>query len=881
MWNLALKDTQGALRRRLSLWLLPPLLLHGAHAWNSFGSVSQVYSFQEFYTDAQYGPDFGYYSTGAILHGDGPADNGLGIDGGAQNWFNSYTTLPMSLSPDFGDTLCDRLVTMWQSMGRPTRVVLVEFGGGTGMLARDILRRSRDWHDDFYAAVQRYVIAERSEALRAAQRHTAAEFVAAGKLEVVEADARHASLVRPVLEEAMGASGEAANETVGFVLSNELLDEFDPVRLRLVWHAGEPPSKQQCTQCGSYREAYVIHRVDLSAAEALFKRDAPDGEGAIDSGVAVEEAASTIEELRWEGDSLHCGLLTTPAVQNAMLFVHKYLEPAERAACAPLLVCCCPFLVAVNQALMFDAKALDPAHVVRNDTVDGTPVLLRNYRHHLHRINGSVPLSKDRYRQLRRLAAQRGPEVERALLVGGAPSILPGRMHSEEVFLALQPARCRELRGWMRRHSERLAVASRLRNGVAFLFDGDGEHGRTSMHIKLVLRPGEAEFVDEAAKLLDEGFLVTLDYGADANALAWQALVRPNYEGIHIMDARWDTHKDCTAVSYLECPGLQDLTTSVDFTEVAEAGRERGGWDVRAYGPIFLLELSFLQGTKLNLVAPGAPRGEPMRLGHLVERAYGVRTSGLTAWYQKPEHDPWASFKLLVQHRGTRGAGWTLGALSGEWPLSDHGSTRLGHSPSSCWRQDITKPPLASFIAAAAQSALSDDTAVNADAAAVVSDTDATALWPNETGTQLTVVESPKVHAALLQHFQALLMKGGEGVAELLDAQHVAQQQAYADTHLALLLVDYWHLIEAVAGREHNGSEELDSRLDEIGSIGWSRRLPEIYGEEAFARVLRDVVDVIRNKTQLPQRPTSTEPYACLAGSALPDVMRYSLAANA
>ena len=78
----------------------------GAAAWHNFpGNDSNIfYSFQEFYTDAQYGPDFGYYSKGRILQGE---------------YFNSYTTFPMGLSPFFGHLLADRLYAVWQSIGQP------------------------------------------------------------------------------------------------------------------------------------------------------------------------------------------------------------------------------------------------------------------------------------------------------------------------------------------------------------------------------------------------------------------------------------------------------------------------------------------------------------------------------------------------------------------------------------------------------------------------------------------------------------------------------------------------------------------------------------------------------------------------------------------
>merc|ERR1719353_700858 len=123
-------------KRLLSLLLLP-LHLRIAVGWNSAATQNRIYSFQDFYSDAQYGPDFGYYSTGRILHSDGPADNGAqDEEGEGQDWFNSYTTLPMSLSPDFAHVLCDRVVSMWEALGEPCPFVLIEFGGGTGMLAR-------------------------------------------------------------------------------------------------------------------------------------------------------------------------------------------------------------------------------------------------------------------------------------------------------------------------------------------------------------------------------------------------------------------------------------------------------------------------------------------------------------------------------------------------------------------------------------------------------------------------------------------------------------------------------------------------------------------------------------------------------------------------
>eukprot|EP00927_Polykrikos_kofoidii_P014779 TRINITY_DN16514_c0_g1_i2.p1 TRINITY_DN16514_c0_g1~~TRINITY_DN16514_c0_g1_i2.p1 ORF type:complete len:1062 (-),score=180.77 TRINITY_DN16514_c0_g1_i2:159-3344(-) len=968
---------------------------HGALAWNSAGVEPYIYTFQEFYSDAQYGPDFGYYSTGRILHVDGPADNGVfhgtsvagrdaagavaaaGLDGqdavdandegssdddldgisSGQDWFNSYTTFPMVLSPDFGHAVCDRLVSMWESMGRPSPVVLAEFGGGTGMLARDVLRRSRNVHGDFYAALAIYIIAERSPALRAAQRHTAAEFVMSGKLRVVRSDARRASLVRPVLEEVL----HPGTRTVGFVLSNELIDEFDPVRLRLMWHGKSPPSIEQTTDCRSYVEAHVIHRIDATALEALLRSDSvvlgshagSHVSGAFVAGHGTSNAddapppdpslaataptmqPTTFEELKWEGHSLHCGLLATPPLRRAILAVAEDLTPHERGLCVPMLVCCLPFVLAVNQALQFNYEALLPSQVMRRRGQGrGSLELLSLYRHHLQRTNGTVPLSKERYRQIRRLAIARGSDVEMALLVGSNKRVLHngalvGRIHTEEVFLAPSQARCVELKGWMLRNAERLAVAARLRNGVAWIFDGDAGTGRTAMHLKLVVRPGESSFTKEAASLLDEGFLLTLDYGADADALTWQALVRPNYEGIHIVDARLDLFEECT--TYLACPGLQDLTTSVDFTEVAQAGEKLGGWQVKAYGPIFLLELSFFD-SDVRLAGPS--EHSVASLGHLLERAHGVRTEGMQAWYRKPEQDPWASFKVLVQHRGDRGANWSLGAVGAEWPLA--GNPRLFRAPSACWDEDLTKPPLASLITSAAHSALAygdessdiamepvvakaygapdyaspvprrDDAGTDGLAPADASgdalrggvamasadggighdggDVDAfdpatanaSTAAEARRGTGDDTVEWPELHAELLKQFQTVLLQSSEQLAKVLDAQHDGQQKAYADLHLALLLVDYWRLIDRESGRGPQGMLELTHRLEDVRFIAESRRLPELYDEASFNRVFNGVGEVIRKITVDAEDPmnssSSMQPrpaYACLAERAL------------
>ncbi|CAK0865574.1 unnamed protein product [Prorocentrum cordatum] len=334
-------------------------------------------------------------------------------------------------------------------------------------------------------------------------------------------------------------------------------------------------------------------------------------------------------------------------------------------------------------------------------------------------------------------------------------------------------------------------------------------------HLKLVVRPGEAEFVYEASPspsapaqreqaglLLDDGFMVTMDYGADGEALVWQALSHPNFEGIHTMDARAELAADCTEVSYLECPGLQDITTSIDFTEVAEAGRRLGGWEVAAYGPLFLLELAFGDQSL----------SEPVP--HLIERAGGARTVGLHAWYRKAEGDPWASFKVLVQRRGNSGS-WALGPPGLSWPLE--ASPRLSRPPSDCWGLDLSKPPLAAAVTRAAA-------AVRAGPAGAVR---GSAPGP---GAEEEV-------RALAEAFGTVL-KGGIH----LDQEHAAQKQAYREMHLALMLADYWLHLARLVGPErcaNPGEDERAHWLSEVRSLAATRRLPELHGEAMFDQATR------------------------------------------
>ncbi|HYM16078.1 MAG TPA: SAM-dependent methyltransferase [Dehalococcoidia bacterium] len=156
-------------------------------------------TFRDFMDAALYHPLYGYYSTHS----------------GAMTRVGDYVTSP-EVHPVFGALVARQIREMWDVMSRPERFDVVEAGGGTGALARDVLRSQAAREPEFAAAL-RYRIVERSEALARAQRAT-----------LVEAG---------VDVGAVDWGGTLPRGITGCVLSNELLDAL-PVH-RVVRSGGE------------------------------------------------------------------------------------------------------------------------------------------------------------------------------------------------------------------------------------------------------------------------------------------------------------------------------------------------------------------------------------------------------------------------------------------------------------------------------------------------------------------------------------------------------------------------------------------------------------------------------------------------------------------
>lgn len=148
-------------------------------------------SFRDFMEAALYDPEGGYYTR---LRGFGDAGD--------------FVTAPET-HPVFGTLLARQAVEVWERLGQPTPFQVLEFGGGSGALARSFLQALVVEHSAL-ASTTRYAIEERSASLRERQRF---------------------NLVG--LPVTWGAPA-----TASFVLANEVLDAF-PVH-RVVVRGGQP-----------------------------------------------------------------------------------------------------------------------------------------------------------------------------------------------------------------------------------------------------------------------------------------------------------------------------------------------------------------------------------------------------------------------------------------------------------------------------------------------------------------------------------------------------------------------------------------------------------------------------------------------------------------
>jgi SAM-dependent MidA family methyltransferase len=117
-----------------------------------------------------YDPELGYYSRKAEQFGK------------AGDFYTSSDVHAV-----FGRLLARQFDEMWRALGSPGDIELMELGPGRGLFAQDVLGWSEKKFPDFFHAL-RYVLMERSPALRKRINNTLAHHLASGKAALATAD---------------------------------------------------------------------------------------------------------------------------------------------------------------------------------------------------------------------------------------------------------------------------------------------------------------------------------------------------------------------------------------------------------------------------------------------------------------------------------------------------------------------------------------------------------------------------------------------------------------------------------------------------------------------------------------------------------------------
>ena len=160
--------------------------------------------FVRFMELALYHPQFGYYMR-----------QPEGVDHERIGWSGDFYT-SSDVHPILGRAIAAQARQMDKLLGCPTPFMIVEAGAGKGVLARDCLAAIHAERDGFASRV-RYVLIERSPAMRELQRQNLAPwFDKPGLVTWIE-----------------GLDGLAQESVTGLFFSNELIDAFPVHRLQV------------------------------------------------------------------------------------------------------------------------------------------------------------------------------------------------------------------------------------------------------------------------------------------------------------------------------------------------------------------------------------------------------------------------------------------------------------------------------------------------------------------------------------------------------------------------------------------------------------------------------------------------------------------------
>lgn len=622
--------------------------------------TEQFYAMDEFYTDAQYGDDFGYYSTGHVLKAT-PAKVG------DTQQFAHFTTYPMALSPHFARVFCRLLFVMWLHLQEQTPFRVVEMGAGSGQLAYDTQqcvrmnelgidpKTWRRWHAAF-----EYVIMERSPALAQRQRERG--------LRVIIGDAQSISSCQPVLKALVSSpacTGGARNAPecivndrgtneagASVVLSNELLDAFAPVKLRLSLYG-----TVNVTDCSSWQEVRLVHAINEDELREI----------ATGLGHSPERLETLMEDLHAYTDTVFCGMANTTIGLEARARV------GASTSCLAIVLGLGELLYHVDLGVPMASHNMRLR--IRKDWKFWTR-LQEVIEHIDNEMRGAVVLPRDAYRQLRH-QLKKSPDWEVQFLHRAKTRLMP---------VSVSEDRCNELEWWFKTHKSR---TERLAHFYRAL-------GYPAVH--LVVRPGEQKFIDLVDCLLGPsgGFKLSLDYGATFESLGHSLSIDPRNDGIFVPPIPHELMQGLPECHnfWPQCAGRIDWTTFVDFTNLAAAG-EALGWRTLFYGPQSFLEQDSgynltVDGTKYSI--PGYSVFAHSWNSRHVQNWYGRETLASAqetdGWVQR-----WTSFKALLLEKPTptHVGSTTQPILFPSWHLDTQ-------EADPCWLYDPTNLPLPDWI---------------------------------------------------------------------------------------------------------------------------------------------------------------------------------------
>eukprot|EP00930_Biecheleria_cincta_P090932 TRINITY_DN8042_c0_g1_i1.p1 TRINITY_DN8042_c0_g1~~TRINITY_DN8042_c0_g1_i1.p1 ORF type:complete len:925 (-),score=95.19 TRINITY_DN8042_c0_g1_i1:289-3063(-) len=623
--------------------------------------TDQFYRMDDFYTDAQYGDEWGYYSKGHVLLGGGKGGQGASQDAGAQQ-FAHFTTYPMALSPHFARIFCRLLFVMWIKLGERAPFRVVEMGAGSGQLAYDTQQCVRTnalgitppvwrrWHAAF-----EYTIMERSPALRARQQSRGLRSVAGDAQTTASCKSTLAALANSTACSGIPGGMEApecqaeergtAEAGASVVLSNELLDAFAPVKLRLSLYG-----KPNITDCGSWQEVRLVHTIPEDKLTSLLEI------------MGYDEATrkSTLNQVRGYTEATFCAMSNTTVGQEAKQQV------APNASCLAIAFGLSELINHID--LGVPSASHNMRMRIRKDRKLSDR--LRSITERLdNELGTSVALPRDVYRQIRHQLRDE-PIVEAQFLHASNTHLLP---------VSIPNDRCSDLRWWFEAHEARISKIALFYRLL----------GYPAVH--LVVRPGEDKFIDLVDCLLGPtgGFKLSLDYGAAFEGLTHSFSVDAENDGIFVPPIPQELMEDLPECHnfWPKCAGRIDWTTFVDFTNLAAAGESRG-WRTLFYGPQSLLE----QTSRVNLTVDGRFYSVP---GYSVYQD-GWISRHVKGWYGREADmdntgvQRWTSFKALLLEKPASAEPQNP-ILFPSWHLD----TQL---TDSCWSFDPSTVPLSDWI---------------------------------------------------------------------------------------------------------------------------------------------------------------------------------------